>query len=60
MQDCKRSIKAAMRPILVGVKAQHDAQADRLNQSIQAKALHNGAGCILSAAYQPGNRGGQG
>ena len=43
-----------------GVKVHTDAQADQLNQSIQAKAFTTGQDIFFrQGAYQPGSRGGQ-
>ncbi|MEM8641197.1 MAG: DUF4157 domain-containing protein [Cyanobacteria bacterium P01_G01_bin.54] len=43
-----------------GVRVHTDAQADQLNQSIQAKAFTTGQDVFFRAgAYQPGSRGGQ-
>jgi Domain of unknown function (DUF4157) len=56
----QRSIGEAMGADFSGVKVHTDAQADQLNQSIQAKAFTTGQDLFFrQGAYEPGSRGGQ-
>ncbi|NEP50137.1 MAG: DUF4157 domain-containing protein [Moorea sp. SIO3C2] len=56
----QRSMGQALGADLSGVKIHTDAQADQLNQSIQAKAFTTGQDVFFrQGAYDPGSRGGQ-
>ena len=56
----QRSIGQAMGADFSGVKVHTDAQADQLNQSIQAKAFTTGQDVFFrQGEYNPGSRGGQ-
>jgi vacuolar-type H+-ATPase subunit H len=56
----QRSMGQAMGADFSGVKVHTDAQADRLNQSIQARAFTTGQDVFFrQGEYNPGSRGGQ-
>ncbi|WP_202985804.1 DUF4157 domain-containing protein [Nostoc sp. UIC 10630] len=56
----QQSMGQAMGTDFSGVRVHTDAQADQLNQSIQAKAFTTGQDVFFrQGEYQPGNRGGQ-
>jgi hypothetical protein len=56
----RQSMGQAMGADFSGVKVHTDAQADQLNQSIQAKAFTTGQDVFFrQGAYQPGSQGGQ-
>lgn len=56
----QQSMGQAMGADFSGVKVHTDAQADQLNQSVQAKAFTTGQDVFFrQGAYQPGSRGGQ-
>jgi hypothetical protein len=56
----QRSMGQAMGAKFSGVRVHADAESDRLNRSIQAKAFTTGQDVFFrQGAYQPGSRGGQ-
>jgi hypothetical protein len=58
--DLQRSMGQVMGADFSGVKVHTNAQADQLNQSIQAKAFTTGQDVFFrQGTYEPGSRGGQ-
>ncbi len=58
--ELQEQMGAAMGADFSGVRVHTNAQADQLNQSIQAKAFTTGADVFFrQGAYEPGSRGGQ-